>query len=326
MAPAGIIPHTIFRPEPVAPDEIRISIIIPAYNMGRLLIDTLESVFRQTTAPHEVIVINNGSTDDTESLIQPYCNRIDYILLNPNQGVSKARNAGATLATGNWFMFLDGDDRLFPGAVEALRQAAAKGGAGVVVGRVEQLDINTGLRRERSFKGIAGEPPEPARRNFWRSLIASPGAAVFHREVHARVGGFMKPWQPTEDRDYYLRTGMTTPFAFCDEFVLEKLYRADSMRRYTDIAVFWGLKVHFEFLDWCRVRALDTGFLETDSLAIIRHGLQRACENYDQEVIEKILDYARSRDVYVPFSLRLQAGLASWMGRIRKMTRTNSGE
>ena len=299
--------HEQFVPAACDRDIVQISIVVPAYNMGSLLADTLTSVFAQTDPAEEVIVVNNGSTDNTDEIVAPFLDRIHYHTIMPNAGVSRARNAGADRATGNWLLFLDGDDRLFPGALGALRDRAAQGGAGLVYGRVEQLDTTTEQRRERTYPGLELDPPGPARKNFWRSLIPSPGAAIIHRRVHDIVGGFTKPWQPTEDRDYWIKCGMTTRFAFCDAMVLEKLYRPSSMRVFSDQAVFWGMKVQFEFLEWCRDRGLATDFLETTDAAIVAHALRRAVDNEDAPVIRQILDYAGTRNLTTPLWPRLKS-------------------
>jgi glycosyltransferase involved in cell wall biosynthesis len=297
----------------------RISIIIPAHNMEHFLQATVESVLRQTHPAHEIIVVNDGSSDGTGLVIESFRGRIRDVALSPNRGVSAARNAGAAVATGDWFLFLDGDDRLFPGALEAFSACIGRTAAGVIFGRVEQLDIHTGLRRERTFPGSAGDPPYPAKRNFFRSVIASPGAAIIRRDVHSAIGGYEKPWQPTEDRDYWLKCGVTTRFEFCDAFVLEKLYRLDSVRIFSNKAVFWGMKVQFEFIEWCRNRNIDTAFLETTPAAITEHALRRAMQMHDGKVIRQILEYAKPLEVDLPLRTRCRIhGELLWSGLINR--------
>lgn len=87
----------------------RISVIIPAYNRGGLLIEALESVFRQTWTDFEVIVVDDGSTDDTAALIAPFLSRICF-LRQSNRGVAAARNLGIRHARGEFICFLDSDD------------------------------------------------------------------------------------------------------------------------------------------------------------------------------------------------------------------------
>ncbi|MGH8106872.1 MAG: glycosyltransferase family 2 protein, partial [Arenimonas sp.] len=96
-----------------------VSIIIPAYNLAPYIAETLDSVFAQTCRDFEIIVINDGSTDDTEERIAPYRNRIVYIR-QENRGVMAARNVGLQAARGRYIALLDGDDLWLPNFLEVL--------------------------------------------------------------------------------------------------------------------------------------------------------------------------------------------------------------
>jgi glycosyltransferase involved in cell wall biosynthesis len=98
----------------------KVSIIIPAYNVAPYIGETLDSVFAQTFADYEVIVINDGSpdTDDFECAIEPYRKRIRYIR-QENGGASSARNAGLRVATAEFVAFLDADDVWSPDYLNA---------------------------------------------------------------------------------------------------------------------------------------------------------------------------------------------------------------
>lgn len=86
-----------------------ISVIIAVYNGGPTIRRAIESVLAQTYPPHELIVVDDGSTDNTSLVVAEFGDRIRYIRQS-NAGVSAARNAGATAATGEWLAFLDADD------------------------------------------------------------------------------------------------------------------------------------------------------------------------------------------------------------------------
>ena len=95
--------------------EGRVSVVIPAYNVSAFLEETLQSVFRQTVRPHEVLIINDGSPDTAalEAVLAPFGDRVRYIV-QENRGPSAARNRGIDAATGDFIAFLDGDDIWLP--------------------------------------------------------------------------------------------------------------------------------------------------------------------------------------------------------------------
>lgn len=271
--------------------------------MGRLLAIAVDSALAQTRPATDILVVDDGSTDDTLAVARSYGDRI-RVISQSNGGVSKARNAGAAAARGNWFLFLDADDALLPGALAHFSETAQAVPAGVIFGRTEQVDEETQEVRDRFNANSVGPPPQPARANFWRSAIPTPGAAIVRRDLHERIGGFEKPWQPTEDRDYWMKCGMLEPFALCDHVVLRKLRRAHSSRVNENPAVFWGMRVQLEFLDWCRARHLDTAFLETTPSEICARALERAIQNRDRTTGRHIQDHARKRKIPLPWLLQ----------------------
>ncbi len=110
-----------------------VSVIIPTFNRAGSVGRAIRSVLAQTVKSHEIIVIDDGSTDDTATVLEPFAADIVHIR-QPNAGVSAARNAGIERATGTWLTFLDSDDLWKPGwlaTVAAARSQAAD--AGVIV-------------------------------------------------------------------------------------------------------------------------------------------------------------------------------------------------
>lgn len=121
--------------------KARVSVIIPLYNNARYIEECVGSVIRQTLAPHEIIVVDDGSTDGGGELLDNY--QQVTLITQKNQGVTAARRNGVAHATGDWIFFLDSDDTLQPAALEHL---AAKTGADVdiVVSRAAHEQSLTG--------------------------------------------------------------------------------------------------------------------------------------------------------------------------------------
>ena len=98
------------------------SVIIPTYNRAGKCIRAVESVLQQTCQDYELWVIDDGSIDETQTVLKPYENRLHYHY-QPNQGVSVARNTGIRLSHGRYLAFLDADDRWVPGKLAAVAAA-----------------------------------------------------------------------------------------------------------------------------------------------------------------------------------------------------------
>ena len=114
-----------------------VSIIIPVYNGEKYIESALNSCISQTYLNIEVLVINDGSTDNTEQIVRSYQKKHNNIILinQQNRGVSAARNKGLEIASGEWITFLDADDEIFPVAIERLLEIAEKNSADIVVGK-----------------------------------------------------------------------------------------------------------------------------------------------------------------------------------------------
>ena len=95
----------------------KVSVIIPVYNGAATIGRALASVFAQTFTDYEIVVVNDGSTDDTASVLAGYGDKIRTILLT-NSGPSAARNAGVSASSGEYLAFLDDDDEWMPRKLE----------------------------------------------------------------------------------------------------------------------------------------------------------------------------------------------------------------
>lgn len=116
----------------------KVSVIIPAYNSEQFIAETLDSLVSQTLKDIEVIIVNDGSTDGTQEIIDAYCEKYSIFksFIKENGGVSRARNYGLERATGEYVVFLDADDTYSEGSLEAFYETAKRTGADLVLGRL----------------------------------------------------------------------------------------------------------------------------------------------------------------------------------------------
>jgi glycosyltransferase involved in cell wall biosynthesis len=180
-----------------------VSIIIPCYNGARFLRATLESALAQAHAPLEVIVIDDGSTDDSATLAGSFGAPV-RVIRQLNQGESVARNQGIAEARGDYLMFLDADDLLQPDALEALLRSLGTGsGTVALMGHAPFSDDPT--------RPYATEMP-PADAFFPRIMetnFGPPHCWLTPRAVVRATGGFATDMRYSEDWDFWCRVALT---------------------------------------------------------------------------------------------------------------------
>ncbi|MEW6582696.1 MAG: glycosyltransferase family 2 protein [Actinomycetota bacterium] len=164
----------------LAAEAPRISAVIPTYNRAALVVRAVRSVLAQTRPPDEVIVVDDGSTDDTAARLAGLGDDRVRVVSQTNAGAAAARNRGVAEATGDWVAFLDSDDLWVPGHLEAL-DGAIRATAGVA----DLYFGDTGMAA-----GAGGEPS-----SFWREAGFAPRAPV---ELVADAAPWVTlPLQPT---------------------------------------------------------------------------------------------------------------------------------
>ena len=187
-----------------------VSVVIPTYNCDRFLPHAIESVLCQTHQSYELIVIDDGSTDDTQQVLQDYCKKTLPIDLRAvyqcNQGVAIARNHGIKLARGEWIAFLDADDVFLPDKLAAqIAIAQANPEVGIVHSGWQRVDAaGEVLMQVEPWKQIPTLDLESWLR--WKPVL--PSAMLFRRSWLDRVGGFDPRFPPAEDTDLVLRLAL----------------------------------------------------------------------------------------------------------------------
>ncbi len=198
-----------------------ISVIIPVYNRRDVIGRAVESVLAQTCTDCEVLVVDDGSNDDTrEFLQQEFGQRQSMRVLrcDANSGVSAARNSGLAVARGEWMAFLDSDDEWKPRKLE--RQLKALNETGLKVCHTEEIWVRNGVRvnphkHHRKYGG----------RIFLQSVplcVMSPSSIVIHRSVFDRIGQFDESLPACEDYDFFLRLTCRYDVVYLEEELMVK--------------------------------------------------------------------------------------------------------
>ncbi len=180
-----------------------LSVIIPAYNSARYIAETLRSVLRQTVLPDEILVIDDGSTDETASIAEGFSPLV-RVFRRRNEKQAASRNFGVLQAKGEWIAFLDSDDLWEPNKLERqMEELAANPSADVCyTSRVEMLD--DGSNTLHRGKVIEVAKPSEVRQALFRNTNFLPSAVIVRRSLYLAVGGFDSRVS-VEDWDLWLR-------------------------------------------------------------------------------------------------------------------------
>jgi glycosyltransferase involved in cell wall biosynthesis len=180
-----------------------VSVIIPSYNYGRFVTQAVDGALAQTYPNLEVIVVDDGSTDDTRQRLEPYGDRIRYIYQD-NRGLSAARNTGIRHAGGEWIALLDADDLWHPQKIET--QLAA-------IRRLDQIGLMGSPPAEQMPEHLPPEPPMQRLgvRDFLLVSRFGPSSALVRRDCFDKVGYFDERLRSVEDRDMWLRLAVQFP-------------------------------------------------------------------------------------------------------------------
>lgn len=212
---------------PVTP----VSVIIPAKNVAAYINETLSSALAQNEVG-EVIVVDDGSTDDTAAIVRAIRDPRLRLMTNDSAGVSSARNLGARHASGEWLLFLDADDRLRSGAVAALLTAARGAPRAVLVyGDYNTIDSEgRQIGRRSLLKGRRKPSGDVLTRLAAGNFIVNGGIALARAEAFRAVGGFDTSLRYCEDWHCWCRLAAIGEFEFAPELLLDyRLHTSNTM-------------------------------------------------------------------------------------------------
>jgi glycosyltransferase involved in cell wall biosynthesis len=213
-----------------------VSIIIPTYNRSAFLPRAIESIRAQTFPEWELLIVDDGSTDDTSAVVASFTDRRIAYLRKEHSGVSASRNAGIRVARGPWISFLDSDDYWQPGKLERqintlVREPQYR------VAFTNEIWIRRGVRvnqrkLHRKYGGWI----------FHRCIplcIISPSSVLMHRDILSQEGLFDETLAVCEDYELWLRIAAHRPIRFLDEPLIVKTGGHDDQLSH----LYWGMDV-----------------------------------------------------------------------------------
>jgi glycosyltransferase involved in cell wall biosynthesis len=210
-----------------------VSVVIPTFNRWPLVGEAVESVLAQSYAHFELIVVDDGSTDETREELAKFGSRLRWFT-KARGGVAAARNFGVNRAVGSYIAFLDSDDLWRPKKLE-VQTAFMKRHPEIQICQSEEIWIRNGIRvnpkaKHQKFSGDI----------FFRSLdlcLVSPSAVMMTKTLFEQVGGFDESFPVCEDYELWLRIAVEHSVALISEpLVVKRGGHADQLSR-----SMWGM-------------------------------------------------------------------------------------
>jgi glycosyltransferase involved in cell wall biosynthesis len=203
-----------------------ISVIMPAKNAAAYIGEAIESVLAQGGYLSELVVVDDGSSDETIAIVRGFNDPRIRLLANTGSGVSSARNAGARCANADWLMFLDADDRLRPNALATLTRAVLMlPDAVAIYGDYDRIDSEGRQIGRRSRLGKRRKPSgQVLQRLVAGNFIVNGGVMIVRSQAFASIGGFDESLRYCEDWHCWCRLAALGEFYFTPAFVMD--YRA----------------------------------------------------------------------------------------------------
>lgn len=257
-----------------------VSVVIPTYNRAHLIREALESVFSQTFKDYEVILIDDGSTDGTEALIQEhYAGRLRYVK-QKNAGISGARNRGIALAKGKYVAFLDSDDRWLAEKLQKqFNYMETHPKTGLLCTKLIRYEIGGSGKTEICPAGFP---------KHFSELLEGPNfipttTTMVRRECFEKTGVFDPALQVAEDWDLWIRIGKVYEMHCLDDVLAE--HRDHPQKTTRDLTKvydgFWrfyakNLRLHQEYLkDLKKYKRRAAAFRYLLGTSLLRQGKRR---------------------------------------------------
>ncbi len=206
-----------------------ISVVVPAYNCASWLPEAIDSLLAQTHRDREIVVVDDGSTDDTPAVLADYGDRI-RVVRSANGGLAAARNLGLVHARGDWIAFHDADDVALPDRLAVLLDFVERTpGIEAVFADGERMDTGRRIVPAKMTARLAGQRLGAA--DLFVGFPAYFQASLVPRAAFARAGSFDPDFRIHPDNDYAYRLFATCPTAYMDRVVFRYRWHESNITR-----------------------------------------------------------------------------------------------
>ena len=230
----------------------RVSIIIPVYNAEGYIEETLESIFQQSYKDFEVLTVDDGSTDNTSSILKKYGKRLRYIYQENSGGCSKPRNVGISMARGELVAFFDADDRMRKDKIECQVQLldsrpdialsftdfidfSSEGQA--ELSHFQKCSYFQTLKKEKIMEEAFRLEVPLAYECLFKENVISPSSIMIRKGIGDTLGWFDLSLKSSEDIDFTFKVTHDYPIGFIDKVCHERRIHGSSMSSKTQFVL-----------------------------------------------------------------------------------------
>lgn len=216
--------------------DIDISVIIPVYNSEKYIANAIDAVLKQTILPFEIIIVNDGSKDNTIKAIDQYVQdnnvpeKLIKVITQDNAGAGEARNTGLKNAGGSWIAFLDSDDSWESGKIEKVMAAIRENPMCTIIAHDEKshyvgcdrADLASGLH-------LKYNPQEDLFVQLYRGNFISTTSVIVKKDLFDAIGFFDTTLQPAEDYGMWIRLATVGRLCYLPDALATYTVRKDSI-------------------------------------------------------------------------------------------------
>lgn len=275
-------------------NSVVISVIIPTYNHAEYLRSSIGSVLSQSYGKFEIIVVDDGSTDNTCEIVEWHCKPSIRYIKQQNRGLAAARNRGIGECRGDYVAFLDADDRFLPHhlqvSIDTIREHPH---VGFVCGNIRTFGYPD------DFYHVHNCAPSP---DHYASLlkgcfIVNVGACLFRRDVLDKMGGFNEHLRASEDWDLFLRIARHFPIFCHHEVILEYRRSLGQMSRQCGLMLDTSMRT-------LRVQ-YDYAHIKEEYRTAYESGINDIIKYYGNPAVDEFVTRLRNNDLKVAWDLFL---------------------
>src|SRR5438034_9380423 len=272
----------------------KISVVIPCFNAERFIGEAIESVFQQRYCDCEIVVVDDGSTDSSRSVIGSFGARV-IAVFGPNRGASAARNGGTQLASGEFIQYVDADDRLIPDALSHRVEALRRSDADIAYSDWQRLveeggEFKPGDVIARTMESVHPDPEIATFTGFW----CPPAALLYRRRIVEKIGGWNEALPVIQDarflQDAAMHGARFIHVAGVGAFY--RLHRGQSLSRASKKAFVRDcLENALQLESWWRAHNNFTGDRQEAVLEVLSH-VARSSFQCDRETFRRAVEAA----------------------------------